>query len=106
MGEKNYEELFEAGNKAQLEQMDRFEDEKGGWFEIDLRYGSNKLKEKAEQTSKNLTRLLLRQAGYKEGMNVSKEEIAEFLNLVRRKAAHAANFAHMIILKCDQELLK
>ena len=99
-----YDELFEVGNKAQLEQMERFGDEKGGWYDIDLRYGSDNLKEKADEVSISLTRLLLRQAGYREGMNVSKKEIIEFLNLVKRKAAHSANFAHMIILECNKEI--
>lgn len=101
-----YNELFEAGKKAQLEQMERFEEEKGGWFDIDLRFGSDKLREKDDEVSQSLTSLLLRQAGYDEGMNVTKEEIKEYLHIVRRKAAHSANFAHMIILKCDKELKK
>lgn len=100
----DYDKMFEAGNKAQLEQMKRFEYEKEGYEEIDLRYGSDKLIEKADQTSKSLTRLLLRLAGYKEGKNVTKEEINDFLQIVRKKAAHSANFAHMIILACDKGL--
>lgn len=100
----DYKELFEAGNKAQLEQMERFEDDKDGWENIDLCYGVNKLKQKAIETKEHLERLSQRIFEGDKYKRIEKKETLQRIEDIRKKAAHSANFAHMIIMACDKEL--
>jgi hypothetical protein len=85
-----YEKMFEAGNKAQLEQMeanshkDKYDE---AWNDIDLNWAMLKI---GEHIPKMVTCLFFCKMGY---------------HLVLRKlASDIANLAHMIILKCDNEM--
>lgn len=98
-----YKELFEAGNKAQLEQMER-NTCKNGWDDIDLQYGVDKLAEKAIDTKMQLDSISIRINEGDKYKKINKLEAVERLKEVRKKAAHSANFAHMIILACDKKL--
>jgi len=79
---RNYQELLKASNKAQLEKLLENEHKKG--FEnTDIFYATGRIQDELGE---------LKEALYKGDM-------AE----VRREAADIANFASMIILRCDKE---
>ncbi len=81
---KEYDELLEAGNKAQYEQIEKTGLNKVGLFLasdkiIDYGYDiRNKLKSSKNQNNK--------------------------LEIIRKYSANIANLAHIIISKCDKEL--
>ena len=83
--ERNYRELLEHGNKAQLEKLLENKHKEDWPNEIDYTYACMDLEMKELQ--KEVYR------GY--GVDFSK---------IRREAADVANFAHMIILACDRRL--
>ncbi len=78
---RNYKELLEAGNRAQLEKL--YENKhKDGWDDISVGYAISRLKEELRELA----------LAYH----------TESTKHVRREAADIANFAYMIILKCDK----
>ena len=88
----NYKDLFRAGNKAQTEQME-CNRHKRGWQNFPIHDSYQGIKMSGIHLQDYLFDLFtdkkrkLRKVDYKE---------------VRKKAANIANFAHMIILKCDK----
>jgi len=85
---RDYKKLLESGNKAQLEKLKNNE-HKSGFENLDIDYAFERLKEEVHE-------LLVELQGVKE-RNPSD---------IRSEAADVANFAYMIILKCDQEINK
>ena len=79
-----YDKLFEAGNKAQLERLKESED---GWTDIEMWETSFRI----GQLQKSLSQ------------NISGAGPPNYYT-IRNRAADIANFAHMIILKCDKQL--
>lgn len=83
--ERNYSALLYAGNRAQLEKLNQ-NGHKGGW---DMNIG-----ELYTRTADELMEL--------------REEVVANRKLdyaaIRHEAADVANYAHMIIEKCDREL--
>ena len=86
-----YDPMFEAGIKAQLEEMIK-NNHKTGWDDIDITYAHSKIIDNRIELPK-----LLYNRHF--GNPVSDSEID--CESVRKIAANIANFAHMIILKCD-----
>ena len=86
-----YDPMFEAGIEAQLEKMIK-NNHKKGWDDIDIRYAHSKIID---------NQLKLPELLYNRHFEnpVSNSEID--CESVRKIAANIANFAHMIILKCD-----
>ena len=82
---RDYEKLLKAGNKAQLEKLKEKENIKGGWDDIDLEYAAGRIEGELEELYMALDC-----------------EDEYFLEEIRREAADIANFAHMIILRCDK----
>lgn len=91
-----YQEMFQAGNKAQLEKMIENEDKKSGWDNIGLGFASCELINNAECIHRYVKAKNIDQSLLKDGLD----------EMIRAKAANVANFAHMIILQCDKELNK
>jgi hypothetical protein len=77
-----FDKMFETGNRAQLVQMEA-NDDKSGWDNIDILYANRRIGEIAE--------------------NMSWTHDTDYEELIN-KAANIANFAHMIILKCKNEM--
>jgi len=77
-----YKKLFDAGNAAQLEKL-KENDHKSGWNAISIDYAERRI---AEEVLELFT---------------TRDFVA-----ARRAAADVANFAHMIILRCDKEISK
>lgn len=77
---RDYEELLKAGNKAQLEKLKENKHKKG-FDEISIPYAYGRMKEEMSELFK-----------------------ARGTENIRLEAADVANFAHMIILKCDKML--
>lgn len=87
MQKRNYKELFQAGNKAQLEKLQRNEHKKG-WNDLRVGYLTNRIDDELEEL-------------FKETISMPRD-----YRKIRHEAADIANFAHMIILRCDKELKK
>lgn len=85
MSNRNHYALLDAGERAQLEKLEA-NDHKGGWGEIPL----NELAASCSIEVWELTDELL-----KEPIDYEK---------VRAEAADVANYAHMIIQRCDKML--
>lgn len=85
---RDYDKLFESGNRAQLEKLE-LHNRKDCWKKLTLR---------------ELMFLLLDEAVelHDEYYNIDK---LSFDN-IRKEAADVANYAHMIIQKCDEEICK
>jgi len=81
---RDYEALFKAGNTAQLEKLKENED-KPGWDNITFVTTFTGLLEEVKE-------LIAEVKG-----DISDEGYEK----IRREAADVANFAHMIILRCD-----
>lgn len=96
---RDYDKLLEAGNKAQLEKLEE-NNHKRGFDEIDLDYAYGRIEDELLELKKELYDLYYGEFPCK----ILKDQY----NCVdvRKEAADIANFAHMIILKCDQELEK
>lgn len=86
---RDYEKLIESGNKAQLEKLLQNE-HKPGFEDIDIVYAYKRIKQEESE-------LFWEIFNGKENVDFSK---------IRHEAADIANFAHMIIYKCDQEIIK
>ena len=82
---KKYDEMFKAGNKAQLEQMIKNE-HKEGWDDIDILFALMKISEHIPEA---------KQCWFKN---------PEQWGLLRKYASDMSNLSHMIILKCDKKL--
>ena len=89
--DRNYEELFKAGNAAQLEKLKEKEGAKGGWEDMDLMYIAMRIEDELEELFIEINCL---------------DEDDFDVSDVRREFADIANFAHMGILKCDKILKK
>lgn len=94
MQKRNYKELFQAGNKAQLEQMEKHE-YKRGWKNFLLHSSFQGIRKSAIHIESALYKSFTHQEIIIEPTD---------LKMIRKKAANIANFAHMIILKCDKEI--
>lgn len=94
METRNYKELFESGNKAQLEKLEENE-HKRGYDNIGLGYARERIKRKCEELFIELGFIPLTNPHFKPA-----------IERVREKAANVANFTHMIIFKCDKILKK
>jgi phosphotransacetylase len=84
---RDYEKLLESGNKAQLEKL-LLNEHKRGFENIDLNYASDRIEEELDE------------------LWVEIQMKNKDFSAIRKEAADIANFAHMIIYKCDQELKK
>ena len=93
---EDYKKLFESGNKAQLEQMNKHK-HYTGWDNFGLGAGFNGIRKNAIKIEEQLYTLFTRQGRKKDSIDYEK---------VRERAANIANFAHMMILDCDKELNK
>jgi hypothetical protein len=80
---RNYEKLIESGNKAQMEKL-RENEHKRGFDNLDVRYSNRRIKEEQQELDHAIA-------------------IGD-LEAIRREAADIANFAHMIIYRCDSIL--
>lgn len=89
---RNYAKLLEHGNKAQLEKLKK-NDHKSDFLEIELTHLFTMLFQEYCELEE-------------EFINRNMEEWRENIdyNKIRHEAADIANFAHMIILKCDKEI--
>ena len=83
--DNRYDEMFKAGNEAQLEQMVKNE-HKEGYDKIDINYAIDKIVDKADEL---WVRMRVKENNYVE---------------IKTSAAHIANYAQMIILKCNKEI--
>ena len=90
---KDYSQLFIHGNQAQLEKLKENESTEG-FDNIDIQYAMTRLYEEHVE----LHNLLIDDDNEEWRKKLDYEQI-------RREAADVANFAHMIILKCDKELV-
>ncbi len=84
---RDYSKLLDAGNAAQLEKLLQNE-HKRDFENIDLYYALGRLHNEWEELADEL---LLNDLDYK---------------AIRHEAADIANFAHMVVLKCDKEICK
>ena len=89
---RNYEELFQAGNKAQLEKLQQ-NGHKKGFDDIDIEYASERIEQEWNELSAEV-------------MLIDTFDDEPDYEAIRHEAADIANFAHMIILKCDKEIAK
>lgn len=85
---RDYDSLIDAGNKAQIEKLEE-NSHKKGFENINLSYAFHRLQEEMDELSNEIYDNL---------------ESGGRIEEIRREAADIANFAHMIIYKCDQEL--
>ena len=85
----DYRRLLAAGNAAQLEKL-KENGHKDGFEQIGMDYAWKRLEEEMSELSRELCIIPLTGPGYHKA-----------IRKVRREAADVANFAHMIILKCD-----
>lgn len=98
--ERNYDKLLKAGNSAQLEKLKQNE-HKAGLENLELKYMYKRLRQETRELWKELYWFpFLRTIGCRLLSNYL------YHKWVRNEAADIANFAHMIIYKCDQELKK
>lgn len=88
---EEYESLLSAGNKAQIEKL-KANSHKSGMDNLDPCYGYDCLEKEMEELQNELLLYPL------------SEDKKESWKAIRREAADIANFAYMIILKCDKEL--
>ena len=96
---RDYKKLIAAGNKAQIEKLKENEHKKG-FDDIDIMYAFGRADEELQELCEELYDV---HTMYGVRSLYPKEDI-DYCN-ARHEAADIANFAHMIILKCD-ELLK
>lgn len=85
---REYDELLNSGNAAQVEKL-KMNKHKRGFENIDIGYAEKRLNEECRE-------LYLEIYGRIDGEFKTEK--------VRHEAADIANFAHMIIFKCDQLL--
>ena len=85
MEKRDYKKLLDAGNAAQLEKLQQ-NGHKKGFGNIDLNYAMKRIDNESHEL---FCEIAMMDKDYK---------------AIRHEAADIANFAHMIILKCDQIL--
>jgi len=85
-----FSDLLNAGNKAQIEKLKQ-NTHKGGFDNIALDYAWKRIEEEMKELSTALCLIPLTGSGY-----------LKALKNIRHESADVANFAHMIIYKCDQ----
>ena len=90
---RNYKELLKAGNKAQLEKLQQ-NGHKKGFDDIDIDYAYIRLEVEMDELLKELL------------LFPSSKDRKKVYEKIRHEAADIANYAHMIILKCDKEIAK
>lgn len=100
MPNRDYDELFIRGTNAQREKLEE-NDYKCGFDDIDISVAFNYLSKERDELSLAIAihALCLSVPGEINTQKTGYEDI-------RGEAADVANFAHMIILKCDKELEK
>ena len=76
--------MIAAGNKAQIEKLKENKHKKG-FDDIDIMYAFGRLAEEFLELEREIV-------------------FTENIDEIRKEAADVANFAHMIILRCDQIL--
>lgn len=86
---REYDKLLESGNRAQLEKLYQNR-HKNGFDTIMIIDATRRIKEELEELEEV-------------ACNHEKRDYPNFSN-IRHEAADIANFAHMIIYKCDREL--
>ncbi len=82
---RDYDSLLKAGNEAQIEKL-KFNEHKKGFENINLEYAVDRLYQEVEELHDCFV-----------------FDDTNFFD-IRHEAADIANFAHMIIYKCNQEL--
>lgn len=95
---RNYKALIESGNAAQLEKLMENE-HKRGFENIDIPHAFRRMSEELDEAHIEMCKY-----GISNRLNVKPEK--SVLEAIRHEAANIANFAHMIIYRCDQELEK
>lgn len=88
---EDYKELFTAGNKAQLEKLKENENKSGWNKNIPIRYFFEKIKDELEE---------LKEAFFE----IDEDDLQCWYKNIRGEAADIANYAQMIILKCDKKI--
>ena len=86
---RDYDGLLKSGNKAQLEKLKENEN-KCGFDKVDIFYATQRIADEQFELAVEVN-------------NQMKNE-KERLKSIRSEAADVANFAHMIIYRCDKEL--
>lgn len=89
-----YNKLFESGNRAQLEKLKAKSYKGNGWENIAIDFGMRRLFDEIGELW-----------CYRKENNPPFTE-KKLHEIIRNEAADIANFAHMIILKCDKILKK
>lgn len=87
----NYKELLTHGNEAQLEKL-KENKSKCGFDNVKIYYAAQRIYQEYNELITEVNNQMLSEK--------------DRLNRIRREAADVANYAHMIILKCDKELMK
>jgi hypothetical protein len=80
--EENYKKLLEQGNKAQMRKLLENDNEKDGWDNIDIDFALERIQDEFEE---------LQDAHMK----------TDIIGMIE-EAADIANFAHMLIWKCNR----
>jgi len=88
---RDYSNLLDAGVAAQLEKLKENEHKKG-FEDVDIYYVYRRIHDEYRELGEEIF--------------YDKFQNNIDYNKVRREAADIANFAHMIIVKCNQELNK
>lgn len=94
MRKENIWELLAAGNAAQIEKLSAKKNVGKGGFNISMRYGFVRMEQELEELRAEVdiyNRIIC-------------EPSETLLRNIRAEAADVANFAHMIIARCDKEL--
>ena len=95
---RDYKELLEAGNKAQLEKLVQNE-HKEGFDDIELKYAYKRIRQETKELWKELYLkpfLLMISAIFPRCYTDYRSVRGEFADI--------GNFAHMGIYKCDEEI--
>ena len=100
MSNRNYDELFIRGTNAQREKLEENE-HKGGFTDIDINLAFKNMSKERDELSFAIAILEL---GIDVPCEINTQENG--YKAICGEAADVANFAHMIILKCDKELEK
>lgn len=93
MKKRNYKELLDIGNKAQIEKL-MLNEHKKDFNELSFDYGIKRICEEVHE-------LVIEVLNFYKS---NSDESLEYLKRIRNEAADVANFAHMIIMKCDNEI--
>ncbi len=91
---RKYDELIEAGNRAQIEKL-KMNEHKPGFDDIDLYYEFKRMQDELEELSRELF--------YQDGNNYRKIGKVDCPR-ARHEAADLANRAFIFILECDRRI--